>query len=493
MKNIICIILLFPILLEAQKHNNNFISGLKYFDKDSMSGLTLINFDKDNKRSLTRLKKGKMYIYQTVATISDKTGKLAFYTNGQHIDNVSQDTIENAVFFKYQNSGFTIDQGCLVLPFPEKDSMYLVLTQYPDFKPSGFFGIKKFQYGVVDMSLNNGKGKMISKNIDVMPLGIYPTYGKITAVKKANGKDWWIYTVGEGTPPEVGSNIFYRYQLTKNGFSYDGQQIIDKKIPEGVGTAEFSPDGTKYANYTNVGPNFPHQLHVFDFNRCTGLFSNQKSIVYTNLNDNGVGVAFSPDSRYLYVGLNKKLIQYDTKFIDLKQTEKIVAISKNIKYCGNTTVDFGNMQLAPDGKIYIAGYGCAKAYHIIHEPNKPDTLCKVEQAGLVLPTYYDATMNKFPNFQLGKMDCTVSASEAEEKMNIRAYPNPATTELNLVYNQEILAHSELIIRDVQGEIMYQKSISDKVELSNFAAGIYFLQVKNNAKVLWREKIIVLKE
>jgi hypothetical protein len=493
MKFFIYILFLFPIFLQAQKHDNNFVIGYYGITKPEL-GLTSINFNPFKIAAIP--KKSKMDIDRTCSIISDKTGKLAFYTNGQHIENDNQDTVQNGLFFN-QSDGFTILQGCLVLPFPEKDSMYLVMYQQSGFIPNTTaFGIKKFQYGVVDMSLNNGKGKMISKGFDVMPTDIYPIYGHLSAVKQANGKDWWIYTMQDNNKGFGSCNIFYRYQLTKDGFTYVDKQTIAKSIPDGVGTAVFSPDGKKYAIFNDVGPTLGRQLDVFDFDRCTGKFSNQNTINYTNPDYDGEGLSFSPNSQYLYAALNKYLLQYDMNEQDIKKSEKIIAKSKEIKTCLNTQTNFCNAQLAPNGKIYIAGCGCAKAYHIIHEPNKSDTLCNVEQVGLTLPTYYFASIPNFPNFQLGKMDCTVSASEAEEKIDISIYPNPTNGLLHL--NIDIInpnTETKLIISDVTGSTKASFIINQQnntFDVNNLANGLYICNLLSNNNVIYKYKLVILK-
>jgi hypothetical protein len=75
---------------------------------------------------------------------------------------------------------------------------------------------------------------------------------------------------------------------------------------------------------------------------------------------------------------------------------------------------------------------------------------------------------------------------------IKIYPNPSNDYINLSYNSEKMTYSKLVISNLQGEVVYIQDISEKVDISNFLDGIYFLEVKKENKIMQREKIIILK-
>jgi hypothetical protein len=86
----------------------------------------------------------------------------------------------------------------------------------------------------------------------------------------------------------------------------------------------------------------------------------------------------------------------------------------------------------------------------------------------------------------------LSEKENETLENtVKIYPNPSNDFINLSFDQEKLKSSELIINDLQGKIIYQQKISDKIEVDNFSEGVYFLQVKKENKIIFREKIVIL--
>ena len=120
------------------------------------------------------------------------------------------------------------------------------------------------------MTLDNGKGDVVKKNIvfydDKKTLGSY-----LTAIRHANGKDWWILQ------PLRDTNLYATFLLDQNGLQLVKEQQIGKVFDwnaSASGTATFSPDGTKYAYY-----NESDGLLLFDFDRNSGMLSNYRRVV----------------------------------------------------------------------------------------------------------------------------------------------------------------------------------------------------------------------
>jgi hypothetical protein len=332
----------------GQKHDNIWcIGGL--LPNQPKIGASFLDFTiKDSLVKYYSEAKSRFSFDQTCASICDKTGKLALYSNGVRTKNWNHDTIPtNGNMVRGFNYGATIIQGTLILPFPEKDSLYLMLYEEPGFSGSDFL-IYKAHYAIIDMSKNDGKGGIIElkKKIPKVTDEYFPCYGKLCAIKQPNGIDWWIYTM------KYNSNIFYRYALTKDGFSFIDTQTYGKAVVDGVGAANFSLNGKYHARYNNVSVKDGQFLDVYDFDRCTGQFSNQRSIKYKK-DVYGAGVAFSPNSRFLYVAIGYDLLQYDMEAKNFAASEKRISRLDTAKVCyGGNVMDYYNCQLAPDGKIY---------------------------------------------------------------------------------------------------------------------------------------------
>jgi hypothetical protein len=143
------------------------------------------------------------------------------------------------------------------------------------------------------------------------------------------------------------------------------------------------------------------------------------------------GVAFSPNSRFLYVSASKVLLQFDMWASNAPASVDTVG-----RYDG-FQLPFGSYfdkeQLAPDGKIYISCGNTEADYHVISNPNGKGDSCNFEQHALRLPTL-SACVPNYPNYRLGAL--TGSACDTITGLNetarssldqiLKVFPNPAT-------------------------------------------------------------------
>ncbi|MBK6783547.1 MAG: hypothetical protein IPG79_07150 [Saprospiraceae bacterium] len=131
-----------------------------------------------------------------------------------------------------------------------------------------------------------------------------------TAISNEANEGWWLLQ------PIIG-NEFITYYLGSNGLErFENQESslnFTRDYSSSAGTAKFSPDGKKLALY-----NYNDQLHIYDFDRSTGLISgHQKVEIYPQDSIdrsllNFASVEWSPNSRYIYCASYLKLHQFDT-------------------------------------------------------------------------------------------------------------------------------------------------------------------------------------
>mgnify|MGYP001249994664 CR=1 FL=1 len=260
-----------------------------------------------------------------------------------------------------QEYGYLLDQGVLILPVSEMDSIYYYLIHLDKELPDGIhsFYSKNFYCTVINHK-GYPNGKVIKKN-KVIQQDIYEL-GKITSTRHANGRDWWILL------RKYNTNRYYRFLVTPKGILNYGIQSIGIPIPSpGVGQAVFSPDGTKFAN-VHIGGGIGSDFHiaVYNFDRCTGELSRPVQWTYADSAWAG-GVAISPNSRFLYVPSFKYLYQYDLWADDIPASKDTIAVWDGFFQPPGYSTTFYLAQLAPDGKIYIndsksafPAFGCAR-------------------------------------------------------------------------------------------------------------------------------------
>ncbi|MEP7263953.1 MAG: hypothetical protein ABI772_05635, partial [Bacteroidota bacterium] len=216
---------------------------------------------------------------EPAASISDENGNLLFYVGSPEVDILTN--YKKCVVRSSDNSimvggdsiaGYTsVTQGLIIIPDSYDTAKYYI------FHIGYFLGL---YYSIVDISLNNGLGEIISAN------NILKSYvtEKMHAVKAANGKDWWII----GMVRQGNSDYFYKFKLDSAGIANKGQQLISsQQVPSWAGQIIFSPNGDKLIYTGGMTEN-----SVFDFDRCTGEFMNRQL-----LNQGGhprYGASFSP-------------------------------------------------------------------------------------------------------------------------------------------------------------------------------------------------------
>jgi hypothetical protein len=343
-----------------------------------------------------------MNFFYNSAAICDELGNLLFYTNGCSINGPEHQEILNGDSlnpgFAHDNFcqyGYRAEQGSTFIPHPTNSNLYylfhLGLNIYDSIGGVG----ERFYYSLLDKTLDNGYGGVVLKNQVLLEDTL--AFGLITMTRHANGRDWWIVV------PEMSTPKHYIFRLTPEGILGPDTQVIGniQFDDDGVGNAVFSPDGTKYARY-----DWYNQLNYFDFDRCTGTFSNPRHFSVLQPTDTfpeGGGVAFSPDSRYLYLSTFFDVFQYDTWAPNLNASEQLIATfdGGNI---GSSYTFFFIPQLGPDGRMYICSGSAAPTMHLIEWPNRPGTAANVIQRGFPLPTYNARAMCFFPNYRLGPID-----------------------------------------------------------------------------------------
>ncbi|MCB9048208.1 MAG: PKD domain-containing protein [Lewinellaceae bacterium] len=345
-----------------------------------------------------------MNFWHTNASISDALGQLQFYTNGIEVRNFNNDTLATGLAPTqmsegFQNSGYPNEQGALILPLPSFDSIYYIFHADREWAPQGGNRVENLYYTKVHMEANEGMGRVVEKNMPVIEDTL--TYGRITATRHANGRDWWIMV------PQYYSNSLYSFLFSSGGISNLDLQTIGETIPSGAGQFVFSPDGTKYIglNVVHIGDAEDYHIHIYDFDRCSGRLSNPQYFAVTDVSFPGGGVAISENSRFLYVVTWMNIYQFDLSFPEIEATKIKIAEYDGFEdpiYDLNT--DFKLAQLGPNGKIYIACATSANYLHIIHTPNQKGLACKVEQHALELAALNDRSIPNFPYYGLGPLD-----------------------------------------------------------------------------------------
>lgn len=426
---------------------------------------------------------------RTVANISNPAGALLFSSNGVYVGDSAGNLMQNGdslnpSFYasQYTNhpAGIHLSQGCLILPKPAAPGIYYLFHGTIDDAPT--FTAHYLYLTTIDMSLNEGLGAVVSKN-QVLINDTLNT-GRISAVRHANGRDWWVFC------HKAYTNVYHSLLVTPVGVEEDGTQAIGVERGWDVGSVCFSPDGSRFAYIANKSGLCT--IDLFDFDRCTGLFSNAK-LIQTPDSMFAMGVAFSPNSRFLYVTATTNAYQFDTEAPDIAASQVHIAHwdSTYSPFPPFATM-FDIAQLAPNGKIYIGTSNSTLRMHVINNPDEPGLACNIVQHGVVLPRYYSNSLPNHPNYFLGAVEGSVcdslglgagiaplspfGSAQDGEGLGVRAFPNPTIGQFILSYpaNAQV---GWLEVRNLAGQVVLRERLPQwstvhALELEGHAAGMY---------------------
>lgn len=280
---------------------------------------------------------GQLHTSEGCAVVSDKNGSLLFYTDGITVWNKNHDSMPNG---RGLLGGWSSTQSAIIIPLQGNCNIYYVITAYGAPSNGDIRYLGDIRYSIVDMSLAGGLGDIVAgqKNI-FLATGCGE---KITAVNHANGKDKWIFV------HKLGSNQFLSFLFTSTG-------IDTVPVTTAVGTYH---DATAIIGYSRASHsekkfavaatyNHPPFVEVFDLNQMDGTLSNPTKINFSG--EAPYGLEFSPNDRFLYISC----IQYGPA---LYQCELATKALQKVAPTVPTGYDYGALQYASDGKIYVARY-----------------------------------------------------------------------------------------------------------------------------------------
>lgn len=309
------------------------------------------------------------------ASIANAQGNLLFYTDGTDIYNKLNAVMANGAGLSGGNSS---TQSALIEKVPNSGNLYYVFTV-------GENGAGQLNYSVVDMSLASGNGSITVKNVSLA----VNCSEKLISTRHCNGSDTWVVS------HDMFSNTFRSFLLTSSGIN--SVTIISQvgSVHTGFesygGNMKISPSGKKLAVAVSGTSGF---FELFDFNNSTGVVSNPLKLVANA--PYAYGCEFSPNGTKLYgvrVVTSSQFLQWDLCAGDSSAI-------KNSVYSTNFPFLLGSMQLASNGKIYVARYNGA-SMGVIQWPNLPGFACGFNVLGQSLG--FGSCKFGLPNFNTSRL------------------------------------------------------------------------------------------
>ncbi|MGI4739906.1 MAG: gliding motility-associated C-terminal domain-containing protein [Janthinobacterium lividum] len=307
----------------------------------------------------TVLTNGQMTAPAGAGIMADGTGKILFYSNGDTIWNGNHTIMTNGTGMG--GNRLSTDgplpirmPGSPPVGMPGGETHYLIFTQDAAGGPKGL------SYSEIVIPAGGGVGTVTAATKNT-PL-TQGTTEKMTGVFHKNGCDIWIIVHGWGDAKSGTANrgdSFLAYRVTTTGvnpvpiISTVGSLHAASVAPMGYrGQMKVTPDGQRLAvaRYSEVVGDSSSTVELFGFDTSTGVVSANPQVPYIVDRGEGkyYGVDFSAGSKLYATVMNPpKLLQFN-----ISGTGPVNKQSLPLKQ--TTPVNLGSLQMAPDGKIYVA-------------------------------------------------------------------------------------------------------------------------------------------
>ncbi len=310
----------------------------------------------------TPITDGKINTPEGTSSIANSKGQLLFYSDGIKVwdKDGGEMPCKDGVCQPMQGSKNST-QSVLIVPQPTcRGCEYL----YNIFTTSDINGQKLLTVSTVDMRLNGGKGQIIAQNTTLQQ----PTTERIASVRNDRDSTYWVVT------HDYGTNKFRIYHATTGGLvesSTPSLGMAHDSLNKAEGYMKFSAGDSTSGERTLavIVPGPPtNYVELFKFNDSTGVLTYDKTINLGKAPPVAYGVEFSPDGSKLYVsfqgenGTSSLLKQYDLTFPDSLLAESAITLDSS------ASQKFGALQIASDGKIYMAVQG-SDHLAVIGEPD----------------------------------------------------------------------------------------------------------------------------
>ena len=433
------------------------------------------------------------------SSISDSFGNLKFYCSTPDITNYWNGVLPLGVVFNKEHhkmvNGDSLNciawyHEMIIVPDPGDTNLFYIFH-------IGVTNLYGLYYSVIDMRLDSGRGAVISKNNQ---LRNEVAVDCLQAIKHGNGRDWWVIF----KQAQSANNKFYLYSVTANGVVLDHIDSVGLNGNSNAGDLRFNSNGSQFAFC-----NWPGLLAIYNFDRCTGNISLNKTIRAEDPNGNYpyfFDCCFSPNDSLLYLSCAPYYSDFDTTHIFLYQLP-LYSInpyaSKTQIWQLTAPLTIGGVRLGPDNKIYVASQSTGYPYDstnyypenmhlsVIHEPNRRGgaIACDFRPYSFYLGgkrTYWGLPNN--PDYDLGpvpgsicdSLSVNIKANDNESPYTI--YPNPFNNKVSLHFSAHSFDKITLKLYDLKGCLLWQDFtfvFDRELDFSKIENGVYILKIEGD--------------
>jgi len=325
--------------------------------------------------------------------------------------------------------------------------------------------------------------------------------GSFTAVRHANGRDWWVLV------PEFGNVKWHTFLLSPKGFEEMPLQILalGGGACEHHGQTSASLDGSRIANWGDC------KVTVLGFDRCAGLLGELLELTAPTHWFAGGGTVFSPSGRYLYATSHNVLFRADLE----SSAPQLDTMRFSYDPWGQSPYDvpgnsFQYLANGPDEKIYGNIPSRARYFHVLKNPEGTG-IANINFApqDVQLPVTNIRTLPHFSNFRLYDLsgspcdtlgiNAPVSATNPTGKgqRGLSLFPNPAQDHVRFLFDPSwtLSKPVQYVLVNAFGSLVrigeVEKGLdSQTIGLNGLPNGVYFFQLTQAGNMLGTAKLVI---
>jgi hypothetical protein len=302
----------------------------------------------------TNAQLGSLYNESYMATMSDVNGNLIFFTDGYQVFDANGNELTDVATGKYLIGGLQGPANITAVPDPHNANEYYIFTtgnfpyngSWDDTNISPVGQTDKFNqlcYTKVKFALGNYYISNTDLNVPIGtvsgagsgPVNTGRGYaGALTTIPHQNGVDFWLVALPGGTDNANNPLKWETYLVDNSGVNPGTLTLTSSFIYDGYeryGTIKVNTQHDKIAftiGENTISPNSPIQTPIvvlYDFNKTTGVVSNEKILMWSNVTykfddlsmisgspkldvfSNTIsyitGCEFDPNNNYLYISV----------------------------------------------------------------------------------------------------------------------------------------------------------------------------------------------
>jgi hypothetical protein len=420
------------------------------------------------------------------AGVCDLNGNTLFYTDGTIAINRLGDVMGYGFNLTPFNTYGSCTHAAQIVQNLGNLNQYYVFSLQEDIRfvnPGDPYG-GRLCYSIVDMSLDSARGSVLDSVKGIMLDSVLSE--KMIAIP-GNNCNVWLINHSRDLPR------FYAREVTATGI---GLPVVSNVGTNGAigyyaqGQITSSPDRTKIAMFSCQMITNDRSLELYKFDPNTGIISDAQILQ----NDaRGYGCEFSPDSKRLYAqegaDSNVKVVQYNCSLPSLSA----ILASKSIVFEDTPRYAIFGLKLAPDNKIYLIANN-PDSLDCIAAPNNSASTSGY-QKNVVRLTLGSRGVFGMPNvYVTADTSCSIikrlSTPTTELSNTLLAYPNPATTVINITTPA---ASGMVTVCDLTGRQLLAKTVTTAItslDTGSLIKGLYTVSYTDAMGARTTQKIMV---